>query len=35
MGERVCYLAFCPACDGEVAPDDEACPDCGEPLPRR
>ncbi len=29
MGERTCYLRFCPECDLEVAPDDEECPDCG------
>lgn len=33
MGDPVCYLRFCPACDAEVAPDAEHCPDCNEPLP--
>ncbi|MFB6087868.1 MAG: zinc-ribbon domain-containing protein [Haloarculaceae archaeon] len=32
MGERVCYLEFCPECDLEVAPDDEECPACGATL---
>lgn len=32
MGERVCYLDFCPECDAEVAPDDDTCPDCGADL---
>lgn len=35
MGERVCYLEFCPDCDRQVAPDDEICPDCGAVLPDR
>jgi len=29
MGERTCYLDFCPECDAELAPDDTECPDCG------
>lgn len=32
MGERTCYLEFCPQCDAEVAPDDETCPKCGARL---
>jgi len=32
MGERACYLEFCPACDAPVTMADERCPDCGEPL---
>lgn len=32
MGERVCYLEFCPDCDAEVAPDAVRCPDCGTRL---
>lgn len=35
MGERTCYLEFCPECDGQVAPDDRECPDCGATLPAR
>lgn len=34
MGDRTCDLEFCPACDAEVAPDEETCPDCDEPLDR-
>ena len=29
MGERTCYLEFCPECDAELAPDDATCPACG------
>ena len=29
MGERTCYVAYCPECDAVLAPDDRACPDCG------
>jgi len=32
MGERVCYLEFCPVCDGPVSHVDEVCPDCGADL---
>ncbi len=32
MGERVCYLEFCPDCDAPVSVADEACPDCGAGL---
>ncbi|MFB6301071.1 MAG: zinc-ribbon domain-containing protein [Halobacteriales archaeon] len=32
MGERTCYLEFCPQCDAELAPDHERCPDCGRTL---
>lgn len=28
MGEKTCYLDFCPDCDAEIAPDDDVCPDC-------
>lgn len=33
MGERTCYLEFCPDCDATLAPDDDDCPDCGVALP--
>ncbi|WP_266075011.1 zinc ribbon domain-containing protein [Haladaptatus caseinilyticus] len=29
MGDRACYLEFCPACDAQVTMVDETCPDCG------
>lgn len=32
MGERVCYLEFCPTCDAEVTVAHEECPDCGTRL---
>lgn len=32
MGERVCYLEFCPDCDCPVSIADDRCPDCGAPL---
>jgi hypothetical protein len=32
MGDRACYLEFCPACDASVSVADEACPDCGAAL---
>ncbi|SIQ74220.1 hypothetical protein SAMN05421858_0256 [Haladaptatus litoreus] len=32
MGERACYLEFCPACDAQVTMVDEECPDCGASL---
>ncbi|GAA5057910.1 hypothetical protein GCM10025751_40330 [Haladaptatus pallidirubidus] len=32
MGERACYLEFCPACDAQVTTVDEECPDCGASL---
>lgn len=28
MGERTCFLEFCPTCELQVAPDDEHCPEC-------
>jgi len=30
MGDRVCYMAFCPACEKAVAAMEGTCPDCGE-----
>ena len=33
MGERACYLDFCPECDAQVTIVDESCPDCGAVLP--
>lgn len=32
MGDRVCYLEFCPECDAQVTHLDDVCPDCGAPL---
>ncbi len=32
MGDRACWLAFCPDCDAQVTVVDEECPDCGAPL---
>jgi len=32
MGERACYLEFCPHCDAQVTIADDACPDCGASL---
>lgn len=32
MGDPVCYLAFCPACDAQVTNVDDECPDCGARL---
>lgn len=32
MGERTCYLEFCPVCDAQVTTVTEECPDCGEDL---
>ncbi len=32
MGERACYLEFCPECDAQVTVADERCPDCGATL---
>lgn len=32
MGERVCYLEFCPDCEAQVTVVDEVCPDCGTAL---
>jgi hypothetical protein len=28
MGDRACWLEFCPHCDAQVTVVDEACPDC-------
>lgn len=33
MGERVCYLRYCPACDAALTVVDETCPRCGAALP--
>ncbi|WP_327051147.1 zinc-ribbon domain-containing protein [Halomicrococcus gelatinilyticus] len=35
MGDRACYLDFCPKCDAQVTVADETCPDCGAALPER
>lgn len=32
MGDRACWLEFCPRCDAQVTVVDEACPDCGAEL---
>lgn len=32
MGERVCYLEFCPDCDAQLTIVDDTCPDCGATL---
>ncbi|WP_232820573.1 DUF2089 domain-containing protein [Halorussus litoreus] len=32
MGDRACYLDFCPVCDAQVTVVDEECPDCGTSL---
>jgi hypothetical protein len=32
MGDRACWLAFCPSCDVPVTVADEECPDCGASL---
>lgn len=32
MGERACYLEFCPDCDAQATVIDETCPDCGAAL---
>ena len=32
MGERACWLEFCPDCDAQVTVVDEECPDCGAAL---
>jgi len=32
MGDRACYLKFCPDCDAQVTVVDEECPDCGTDL---
>lgn len=34
MGERTCYLDFCPNCELQVAPDDTECLECGASLKR-
>jgi len=35
MGDRACYLEFCPDCDAQVTVVDEECPDCGTDLASR
>ncbi|MFB6129654.1 MAG: hypothetical protein ABEJ28_02410 [Salinigranum sp.] len=32
MGDRACYLEFCPSCDAPVSIVHEECPDCGASL---
>jgi hypothetical protein len=32
MGDRACWLEFCPHCDAQVTVVDEECPDCGAVL---
>jgi len=32
MGDRACWLAFCPDCDARVTVADEECPDSGAAL---
>lgn len=32
MGERACYLEFCPECDARITIVEETCPDCGAAL---
>lgn len=32
MGDRACWLEFCPHCDAQVTVVDEECPDCGAAL---
>jgi predicted amidophosphoribosyltransferase len=33
MGDPACDRRFCPECDLAVARADDACPECGAPLP--
>jgi hypothetical protein len=32
MGDRACWLAFCPECDARASRVRDECPDCGAPL---
>ncbi len=32
MGDPACHLTFCHACDYQVSPNTEECPDCGAGL---
>ncbi|WP_201292956.1 hypothetical protein [Halobacterium bonnevillei] len=32
MGDRACWLDFCPSCDAQVTVVDDECPDCGKEL---